>query len=64
MSERRKILILLILSIVCLSGCSTLNTVLGAGISGVGGIIGGTLKLVGKVIEFAGKLPMPPPGVF
>ena len=33
-------------------------------VSGIGAIIGGSLKLVGKVLDIVSKLPMPPPGVF
>ena len=64
-TSNRYIYFIIFVFFICLiSGCATLGQAAGGLFSGVGYIIGGTLKLVGKVFDLIGKLPMPPPGVF
>lgn len=47
---------LLLMCMFSLSGCALLEV--------PGLLIGGTFKLLGQLINLAGKLPKPPPGVF
>lgn len=54
----KKLLLLIILSVVCLScsGCALLTLPFQ--------VIGGTFQLLGKALAIADSLPKPPPGVF
>lgn len=57
--KKSPLIFLIIFLIVCvfsLSGCALLEV--------PGLLIGGTFKLLGQLINLAGKLPKPPPGVF
>ena len=52
----KKCLVLLLLSVLCLSGCSLLELPVK--------LVEGTFGILGKILGIANQLPTPPPGVF